>query len=303
MAGFTAIAAGVGLATKGITTGLSFGDMAKSTRKRDEANLAAAKSLMEADKMLDINVYDKLGIAKEPFELEREALLQQGATALQRAVEGETRGAAAAAGRIQQAMTGAQAGQRAAMGQELMRLKELSAAEEGRLRDMRYNLELEKAAGAQQAAAQFEMERRKALQEGVQGAVDVGVSVAEMVPLYKSSARARQAAAGQMEFGGEEFAEFGMIGQPGRLTGNQMSDLDFEAISEMSPKEYRLFEKSLTPRQTQLLFGSQQFGDLYVDPSQRGGFVGGFGFGTNATPEGTGYQQYLDFLEFQKSLE
>ena len=110
MAGFTAVAAGVGLATKGITTGLSFGDMAKSTRKRDEANLAAAKSLMEADKMLDINVYDKLGIAKEPFELEREALLQQGATALQQAAEGETRGAAAAAGRIQQAMTGAQAG-------------------------------------------------------------------------------------------------------------------------------------------------------------------------------------------------
>lgn len=302
MAGFTAIAAGVGMATTAATTGASFGQAGKMKRKMQEANLAAAKSLAEARKKLEVNVYDALALPKEAYELEREALLVQGAKALQQATEGSARGAAATAGRIQQGMTSAQAQQRAAMGKELLRLEELSATEEARLRDKGFELDLQEAAGAQQAAAQYEQQAQQARAQGVQGAISVIGSAAEAVPLYRGSAKARQAALGGMQFSGEEFSDFGMIGQAGGLTEGQFSDLDFEQLGGMTPKEFRQFEKSLTPSQTRMLYGSQQFGDLYQDPFTSSGF--GYSMAAKEKAKAANsvdYDLFQEFLEYKKN--
>lgn len=302
MAGFTAMAAGIGMATTAATTGASFGQAAASKRKMKEANLAAAKSLAEAKKRLEVNVYDALALPKEAYELEREALLVQGANALQQATEGSARGAAATAGRIQQGMTSAQAQQRAAMGKELLRLEELSAAEEGRLRDKGFELNLQEAAGAQQAAAQYEQQAQQAKAQGVQGAIGLVGSAAEMMPLYRGSAKARQGALGGMEFSGDEFSDFGMIGQAGGLTGNQMSDLDFEQIGGMTRKEFKQFEQSLTPSQTRMLYGGQQFGDLYQDPFTSSGFGYSMAAKEKAqTANSVDYDLFQEFLAFKKN--
>ena len=60
----------------------------------------AEKAMAAARKKLEVNYIDALGIQKEPYELEREALLVAGAQGVEAARESE-RGAAAGVGRIQ----------------------------------------------------------------------------------------------------------------------------------------------------------------------------------------------------------
>jgi len=125
-----------------------------------------------------------LGIQKEPYELQREALLQQGAMGVEAGREGDVRGAAATVGRVQMAQQEAQAGIRTAMGQELTDLAKLTAAEESRLRDVGVGLDLEEVAGAQLAAANAQEMGAQAVQQGMQGITSLGQQVAEAVPLF-----------------------------------------------------------------------------------------------------------------------
>jgi vacuolar-type H+-ATPase subunit H len=135
----TALAIG-GLALSAGTTGLSFAQAGKQKKAMRQAERDAQEAMESARKKLEVNVYENLSIQKEPFELEREALLSQGAQAIQAGVESE-RGAAATAGRIQMAQQEGQAGVRTAMGQELAGLERLTAQEEGRLRDVGVQLD------------------------------------------------------------------------------------------------------------------------------------------------------------------
>jgi hypothetical protein len=132
---------------------------------------------------LDLNFYDTLGIQKEPYELQREALLASGAQAIEAGRESE-RGAAATAGRVQMAQNEAQAGVRTAMGQDLMALEKLSAAEDSRLRDVGAQISLQEAEGAQLARANFEELAGQARTQGMKGLVQGAESLVSMVPLY-----------------------------------------------------------------------------------------------------------------------
>lgn len=179
----TAIALG-GLALSAGTTTMSFAQAGKQKQAQRQAEEDAEKAMAEARKKLEINFYDNLGIQKEPYELEREALLSQGAAALQAGVESE-RGAAATAGRIQMAQQQAQAGIRTAMGQELSNLEKLSAAEDARLTGLGYNLDLEEVAGAQKAARDAQKLAAQATQQGMQGLTSVGQqAISTFVPLF-----------------------------------------------------------------------------------------------------------------------
>jgi len=117
------------------STAMSFADANKQKKLQRQAEVEAKNAMAEARKKLDVNYYDELAIQKEPYELQREALLSAGAQAIQAGVEGESRGAGATVGRVMMAQNEAQAGQRTAMGADQNRLAELSAAEESRLRD------------------------------------------------------------------------------------------------------------------------------------------------------------------------
>ena len=177
MAAFTTVAAGIGLATTAATTGMSFANAGKQRRLMREAETAANKAMQEARQKLEVNAYDKLAINKEPFELQREAMLSQGAQAIQAGVESE-RGAEATAGRIQLAMNEGQAGIRTEMGQDLQQLEMLSAQEEGRLRDIGVQLDLEEVAGAQLAAANAQELQAQAMQQGFEGVKSMATQLA-----------------------------------------------------------------------------------------------------------------------------
>lgn len=177
------IAAGVSTAAAVGGAAMSFAQAGEAKAKAADASRAADEAIAEAKKNLDVNFYDAIGLQKEPYELQREALLAQGAEAVRAGQESE-RGAAATAGRIQMAQNEAQAGIRTQMGQDLLGLEKLSAAEDSRLRDVGAQISMEEAAGAQLARANFENMAGRAETQGMQGLVNAGQSLASSVPLY-----------------------------------------------------------------------------------------------------------------------
>lgn len=274
MAAFTTIAAGVGLATTAATTGMSFAQAGKQRKAMRDAERDADEAMQEARKKLEVNVYDKLSIQKEPYELEREALLSQGAQAIQAGVESE-RGAAATAGRIQMAQQEGQAGIRTAMGQELSGLEKLSAQEEGRLRDIGLQLDLEEVSGAQLAAANAQELQAQATQQGFEGLTSMAGQLAEFAPLYEKSASARQL--GRLEGMGQRQQKLSATDIQNKVAGmGKVGDVDFGKVSGMSRMEYQNFMSKLDPN-TLRNMRQQQFGLYGFDPMKGSSYKKLFG--------------------------
>jgi len=194
MAAFTAIAAGIGLATTAATTGMSFAQSAKQKRIANQANKEANKAMKEARARLEVNYAEALSIPKEAYELEREALLSQGAQALEAGIESE-RGSAATAGRVLAAQQQGQAQTRTAMAQDLFDIEAMKLEEESRLRDLNVQLDLEEIMGAQQRAADAEAAATAAKQAGIEGAISLGQQAMEFIPLYAQDRAAQKYAA------------------------------------------------------------------------------------------------------------
>ena len=183
MAAFTTIAAAVGLASTAASTVMSFTQAGEQKRAQRQAEQDADEAMKNARKKLEKNFYAAQGIKKEPYELEREALLSQGAQAIQAGVESE-RGVAATAGRVQLAQQQGQAAIRSAMGQELTALESKQLGEESRLRDVGVQLDLGEVSGAQLAAANAAELSAQATQQGFQGLISAGQQAAKFVPLF-----------------------------------------------------------------------------------------------------------------------
>jgi hypothetical protein len=250
------IAAGTAVAATAATTAMSFAQAGKQRKLMRQAEAEADAAMQEARKKLGANVFDQLAIQKEPFELQREAMLSQGAQAIQAGVESE-RGAAATAGRIQMATNEAQAGIRSAMGQDLQQLEMLSAQEEGRLRDIGVQLDLEEVAGAQLAAANAQELQAQSMQQGFAGVTSLGSQAAKQIPLFARSKGAEMSAVGEMVSGGNLNLK--------TFTPEQLTTLG--KVGEMDKQQYNQFLKTLKPEQRRELFSNQQFQDSYKTSS------------------------------------
>jgi hypothetical protein len=266
----TALAIG-GLAVSAGTAGMSFAQAKKQRNLQQQAKEDAQKAMEDARRALEVNYYDKLAIQKEPYELQREALLSQGAQAIQAGVEGESRGAAATAGRVAMAQNEAQAGIRTAMGKEMGDLAKLSAQEDARLRDVGVQLDLAEVEGAQQAAADAGQAAAAATAQGMQSvgsAIQQGIQLA---PLYGQNLNAQRSALSKMEFTPEEFAQFGNV--EGRKGGGSISmgqsgtngstNMDFQKIAGMNDLQFIQFKRDLTPEQSNMLFMSDKYLNNY----------------------------------------
>jgi len=178
----TAMAVG-GLAITAGTTAMSFIGAGEQRAKQREAERAAERAMAEVRKQLSVNYFDKVAIKKEPYELQREALLSQGAMAIQAGQESD-RGGAITAGKVQMAQNEAQAGVRTAMGQEMNAIEQQSIEEEIRLRDLNAQLTLGEIEGQQQRAAGAEQAAAAANQQGVQGVASTLQQGLDMVKLF-----------------------------------------------------------------------------------------------------------------------
>jgi hypothetical protein len=183
----TGIAAGL-TATKALSigataasAGMSFSQMQKQRGLQIKAQEAATKAIGEARKRLDVNFYDALSLPKEPYELEREALLTSGAQAMEAARESQ-RGVAGTAGRLQMAQNAQQGQVRSAMGRDLMALEARSATEDARLRDENVVLDTAEAAGAQLAQANAWEAEQMALQGGMRSIAALSGQIGSAIP-------------------------------------------------------------------------------------------------------------------------
>jgi len=179
----TLIAAGVGLAATGVTTGMSFSQANKQKKLQGQAEAEADKAMAIARERLNVNYMDALSVQKEPYELQRQAMLAQGTQATQAAQESE-RGAAAAAGRVQMAQNEAQGDIRTGMGKELTEIQRLKIAEDSRLRDLQTQLDLGEVEGAQMAARNAQEMAAQATTQGWEGVTSAATQAANLIPLY-----------------------------------------------------------------------------------------------------------------------
>lgn len=247
-ASIAAASAAIGIAATAGTTAASFAQARKQRRLQLDAEAKAQEMMSEAQKKLEVNYYDQLAIQKEPYELEREALLSAGAQAIEAGKESE-RGAAAVAGRVQAAQVAGQREVASAMGQEMLDLEKLSAQEESRLRDIQTQIDIDRARGAQLAAAQAYEAANIANQQGIQGVISLGQQVAAAVPLYSQSGSAKQLGKLEADYGkaiksGQQLKPefYGASGQPlpfqeavGKMGGY---GVDVSKVGTMKPMEF-----------------------------------------------------------------
>ena len=265
-------AAVVGVAISLGSAGMSFSQARQQKKLGEEAKRDAQKAMAEAKKALEVNYYDQLAVKKEPYELEREALLAQGALATQAGVEGD-RGAAATAGRVQAAMNDAQAGIRTGMGKEMGELDKLSAEEDSRLRDVGVQLNLEEVAGAQQAMADSAVARSQAIQQGMQSVGSAVQGAIQLAPLYGQNTSAQKSAASNVNLQGEAKASFMQAGglDPNAGSGVLRPEVmgDFSGVGQMTNPEFKNMMGNLTPEQQQQLFQNPTYyNNFNVNPYQ-----------------------------------
>jgi len=190
MPAFTTIATAASLAIGAGSTAASFAQAGKQRNLQKKAEAEAERAMAEAKKELNINYSAALGIQKEPYQQEREALISAGAQAIEAGREGE-RGAAETAGRIYALQQEGQQQIAKEMGQELTALDKATAEEAAKLRNARANLNLEEVAGAQTAAANAEQMGNAYTKDAFSGLASTVQQAAAFVPLYSKSQSAR----------------------------------------------------------------------------------------------------------------
>lgn len=166
-------------------TANSFIQAGSQRRLAKDAQKSANNAFKEAQKQLDVNYFEQLGLSKTPYENQREQLAQRSAQ-LMESVGASERGGAATAGRVLAQSNLAEGQIRDQQIKDLQALQQKVAAEESRLATGKANLQLGVVAGSGMAAAQAEKRRMDALTAGTQGlqsTLEAGLSE-EIIPLY-----------------------------------------------------------------------------------------------------------------------
>lgn len=218
-----------GLAISVGTTAMSFIGARKQKRLAADAERAAALAMAEVEKELTKNEMDALAIKKEPYEIMEDQLNAQIATQMAQNREGDQRGAIAGANRVQAGTLEASGQIRTAMGNELMELDKLSADEATRKSDIRTQIKLGEAAGAQNAAAQANDARTQLNQQALAGVGSVAAQSLAMLPTYGVSKDARQVKGMQKDFKKDARREFLAGGGTRKEFNDQYSNTQFQS--------------------------------------------------------------------------
>jgi hypothetical protein len=164
--------------------GMSFYQASQQRKMQREAEAKAEQAMQEARKKLDVNFYEGLGINKEPYKLQREALLSSGAQSIQAGIESE-RGIAGVSGRVQAMQNLSQADIAASMNQDIFNLNKLVAGEDKSLNQQKINLDLGTVQGAQLAAANNQELANQSMMQGFSGVTSLAGQLATQAPLYE----------------------------------------------------------------------------------------------------------------------
>ena len=256
------IVAGINAGIALTTMGISAAQKNKAEKNAAQAERAASKAMAEARQKLDVNFQEGRTISKDPYTMAIEQSLAQGATSVQAAQESE-RGIGQI-GRVQMAQNQMAEGQRVALGQELQQLDKDILGEESRLRDVKTQIDLQEAAGAQEAAAMYDEQAAAAKAAMIQSGVDLAAAGASALPLYAQNNKAQQQAISGMQFDGGQAKQFGTAtgftptgfkSTAGVIDFGVNTGGNFSAVGDMSGRDFRQFKRNLTPAQkNQIMF-------------------------------------------------
>jgi hypothetical protein len=186
-----AILAGVELASAAAGTVGSFTQAAKQKKLYEQAQADAAKSMVEAKKAINVNYYAGLSIPTQAYKMESDILKAASAQALEAGREGDQRGVAATAGRVQAATNEGARAIRADMAGELYDLNKLTQEENKNIATKLASLSLAETEGAQLAARDAQEARAASITQGFAGAADFAGKAAGMLPLFEKSKGAK----------------------------------------------------------------------------------------------------------------
>jgi len=278
-----------GLVISAGTTAMSFIGAGKQKRKEQAAARSAALAMAEVEKELTKNEMKALAIQQEPYEQMQDTLGAQIKTEMAAIREGDQRGVLGGSQRVQEGAVQASGAIRTAQGQEMSELDKLVADEETRKSDIRMQIKLGEAAGAQQAAAQAADARTQLNQQALMGLGSTVSQGLQMVPTYGKSAEARDVAEMKRDFTKQQKKDF-MAGT-GQFAGQ-------------GPKTAREYRQNLKPMMDQSF--QQAVGGLQFSPEQfqQFGNIGQFGGLQQGQFSNLDFQQLggLQGLEFMDQL-
>lgn len=278
-----------GLVISAGTTAMSFIGAGKQKRKEEAAARSAALAMAEVEKELTKNEMKALAIQQEPYEQMQDTLGAQIKTEMAAIREGDQRGVLGGSQRVQEGAVQASGAIRTAQGQEMSELDKLVADEETRKSDIRMQIKLGEAAGAQQAAAQAADARNQLNQQALMGLGSTVSQGLQMVPTYGKSAEARDVAGMKRDFTKQQKKDY-MAGT-GQFAGQ-------------GPKTAREYRQNLKPMMDQNF--QQAVGGLQFSPEQfqQFGNIGQFGGLQQGQFSNLDFQQLggLQGLEFMDQL-
>jgi hypothetical protein len=175
------------------TTGMGVAQTVKQRKLQKQAQKDASIAMLEARKDLDKNVYEALGIPKEVYDLQREAIFTTGAAYLQAAQEGSQRGVGAVTGQGLQAAQAGQAQVSAVQAAQIYELDKMIAAEEAKKDQLEMGLNVGEAIGAQKDArdaAQAAEIGKETMAKGIMSGIDVAVQAAPLISGDKDERKA-----------------------------------------------------------------------------------------------------------------
>jgi hypothetical protein len=140
----------------------------------------------QARKQLGVNYMEGLGINKDAYEQERNAMLSVGATQADALREMGPQGLGRLNALYAQQQQGQQ-GVRTAQEQAMLDRQKLIASEDAKHQQMLANLDLSEAAGAQQLVADANKNRAAAMTQGFQGLASLGSQALKQAELYPNT--------------------------------------------------------------------------------------------------------------------
>jgi len=245
----TAIAI-TGLALSAASTAGSFIQAGNQRELEAEAKSAAEKAMEEARKRLDVNYYKQLAINKEPYQLERDAILASGGQAIQAGQESD-RGAAVTAGRVQMAVQEGAGNIRTAMGNDQKALDLQVAQESSRQNDVNVQLNLAEATGAQMAAANASDASQRATMQGLHGLTNMAKQGESFVPLYEKGSSGRIAEKLQSQYTKLQQTNQlppELIGVPFQKALEMYGGSNFTGVGAMDPNVFKDHLAGMSPQ-------------------------------------------------------
>ena len=180
----TALLVGSMASTAG-SMGMSISQASQARRDRDEADREAQRLTDEVESQLEINPFDALAIQKEPYEMAMDAAVEAAAIESQALAEADPRYLAGLAGKRRMGQEESLQGIRAAMGQEMLGLEKMSAAEDAKLRDQRTNLMLGQASAQAREADIQDLIRQESISSAVRTFGEAGDQIGTGLELGK----------------------------------------------------------------------------------------------------------------------